>query len=131
MELKPPETMPRALWGCEVDQDSCTCICHGDEWVSYQALLEHQVQHFAEQFRGAMAQCLVLHTRLNEDEGFRRERRRLLKKERRLERLSQRLERLKLVLHIRQIRLREEQKDMIQRERRLTRLLDEEGVMLD
>ena len=131
MELKPQEPSPRALWGYEVDQDSCVCICHGDEWVSYQALLEHQVQHYAEQFRGAMAQCLVLHTRLNEDEGARRERRRLLRRERRLERMSQKLERLKVVLHLRQIRLREEQRDLEQRERMLTRLLDEEGVTLE
>ena len=78
-----------------------------------------------------MAQCMVLTTRLNEDGGYRRERRRLLKKERRLERLSQRLERLKIVLRLHQLRLGEEQKELVQRERRLTRLLDEEDLTLD
>ena len=28
-----------------------TCVCHGDLWVSYTALLEHQVSHYSFQLR--------------------------------------------------------------------------------
>ena len=91
----------------EVEDNEYICVCHGDTWITYQALLEHQVSHYSYKLRILqekqdslirIMKCSPTHIRhfIDIDQALERRENRLHREENRLKREAHKIQLLRL-----------------------------------
>ena len=97
-------------------EDSHTCICHGDQWRDYTALLEHQVHHFASEHRIISTNYALLYDMVRHPEELLRGVRSMIEEKEKQEKENKNLHRKEQELKHLQAQLEREARRLQQKE---------------